>query len=158
MVPPSTNSAAVPVFLRSSLPAATFLAAIISLLLTGAHARTWTSADGAKTFEGELLSYDPVSGAVSVTMAGGREMKFTRDKLADDYHVYALEWNKDVIKWRVNGPVVHEMKNTHWHQPLHTNFDSETMPDWFGLPDPASLPATFSIDYIRSWSKKEQPK
>lgn len=35
------------------------MAAITSLLLTGAHAKTWTSADGAKTFEGELLSYDP---------------------------------------------------------------------------------------------------
>jgi beta-glucanase (GH16 family) len=78
--------------------------------------------------------------------------------MADDYHVYALEWNKDVIKWRVDGAVVHEMKNTNWHQSLHMNFDSETMPDWFGLPDPASLPATFSIEYIRSWSEKEVPK
>jgi hypothetical protein len=70
---------------------------------------------------------------------------------ADDFHVYALEWNKDVIKWWVNGAVVHEMKNTHWHQPLHMMFDSETFPDWFGLPDKKSLPATFSIEYIRSW-------
>lgn len=72
---------------------------------------------------------------------------------ADGFHVYALEWNKDVIKWWVDGRVVHEMKNTHWHQALHMNFDSETFPEWFGLPDKASLPATFSIDYIRSWSR-----
>lgn len=58
------------------------LAAITSLLLTGAHARTWTSADGAKTFDGELLSYDPASGAVGVTLAGGKPMKFTQDKLS----------------------------------------------------------------------------
>ena len=50
--------------------------------------------------------------------------------------------------------VVHEQENTHWHQPLHLNFDSETMPDWFGLPDKKDLPATFSIDYVRSWRKK----
>jgi len=71
--------------------------------------------------------------------------------MADDYHVYALEWNKDVIKWWVDGKVVHEVKNTHWHQPLHMNFDSETFQDWFGLPDKADLPSTFSIEYIRSW-------
>jgi hypothetical protein len=31
------------------------------------------------------------------------------------------------------------------------NFDSETMPEWFGLPDPKTLPASFSIEYVRSW-------
>lgn len=58
------------------------LAAVTSLLLTGAHARTWTSADGAKTFEGELQSYDPATGAVGVTLAGGKTMKFTQEKLS----------------------------------------------------------------------------
>lgn len=76
----------------------------------------------------------------------------------DGFHVYALEWNKDAIKWWVNGKVVHEMKNTHWHQALYMNFDSETFPEWFGLPDKASLPATFSIEYIRSWSRVDLEK
>ena len=74
---------------------------------------------------------------------------------ADGFHVYALEWNKDAVKWWVDGKVVHEMKNTHWHQPLNMMFDSETFPDWFGLPDKATLPATFSIEYVRSWSRPE---
>lgn len=72
--------------------------------------------------------------------------------MADEYHVYAVEWNKDVIRWWVDGVVQREIKNTHWHQPLHMNFDSETFPDWFGLPDQATLPSTFSIEYVRSWS------
>jgi beta-glucanase (GH16 family) len=76
-------------------------------------------------------------------------------RLADDFHVYALEWNKHVIKWYVDGKVVRELKNTHWHQPLHMNFDSETFPGWFGLPKKENLPSTFSIDYIRSWKKTE---
>jgi beta-glucanase (GH16 family) len=74
---------------------------------------------------------------------------------ADDYHVYALEWDKNMIKWFVDGKLVRELKNTHWHQPLHMNFDSETMPEWFGLPDKESLPSTFSIEYIRSWRKTD---
>jgi hypothetical protein len=57
-------------------------------------------------------------------------------------------------RW-VDGKVVHELKNTHWHQPLHMTFDSETFPDWFGLPEKETLPSTFSIDYVRSWSRAE---
>ena len=72
-------------------------------------------------------------------------------QMVDNYHVYALEWNKDVIKWWVDGKMVYELKNTHWHEPLHMNFDSETFPEWFGLPDKESLPSTFSIEYVRSW-------
>ena len=73
---------------------------------------------------------------------------------ADDFHVYALEWTKDHLKWYVDGQCVRELKNEYWHQPLTINFDSETMPDWFGLPDPKDLPSVFEIDYIRVWQKK----
>ena len=77
--------------------------------------------------------------------------------LASGYHVYGLEWSKDRIRWFVDGKLVREIKNTHWHQPLHMNFDSETMPKWFGLPDKKELPAVFSIDYIRSWKPVAHP-
>lgn len=73
--------------------------------------------------------------------------------LADEYHVYGLEWDEKVIRWCVDDQVVREIENTHWHQPLHMNFDSETMPEWFGLPDKEDLPSTFSIEYVRSWKK-----
>ncbi len=79
-------------------------------------------------------------------------------RLADDYHTYALEWDEDRIKWYVDGRMVREKENSHWHQPLHMNFDSETMPKWFGLPKKENLPSTFSIDYIRSWKKEETPE
>ncbi len=58
------------------------LAAITSLLLTGAHARTWTSADGTNTFDGELRSYDPRIGLVTVALANGTSMHFEQDKLS----------------------------------------------------------------------------
>ena len=334
LLPEAIRIATLKELLTNSLLPAIFA----SLLLTESHARTWTSADGTKTFEGELLSYDPATGGLSVKLSSGKEMKFAQNKLSDAdiaylkqqgkvdaasapkpdsplegkwklipeltdefegsaldskkwhdhnpgwlgrypglfsknnvsvsggklhltarvedpkhpdkkfhtfttaavkstalalygyyeikcrpmksqassafwfyreekdiwteidvfeicgaggkwhnsynmtvhvfrtptekkhwqkgtkwippfqmvdaYHIYALEWNKDVIKWWVDGKVVHEMKNTHWHQPLHMNFDSETFPEWFGLPDKDSLPATFSIEYIRSWKEK----
>ena len=74
-------------------------------------------------------------------------------KPAEDFHVYALEWTKEHLKWYVDGQCVRELKNEHWHQPLTINFDSETMPSWFGLPDPKDLPSVFEIDYIRVWQQ-----
>jgi len=78
-------------------------------------------------------------------------------RLADEYHVYALEWNRHELKYYVDGQVVRKMKNTHWHQPLHLNFDSETMPNWFGLPELDTLPSTFSIEYVRAWKRLDAP-
>lgn len=52
------------------------------VLLSGAEGRTWTSADGSKTFEGELQSYDAASGKVSVTLSNGKRMTFLQDKLS----------------------------------------------------------------------------
>jgi len=53
------------------------------LALAGAHARTWTSSDGSKTFEGELKSYDPATGTVGVTLANGKAMSFSQTKLSE---------------------------------------------------------------------------
>jgi len=78
--------------------------------------------------------------------------------LADAFHVYGLEWDKDVLVYYVDGAEVRRMPNTHWHQPLTLNFDSETMPDWFGLPALDTLPSTFSIDYIRAWRRLDGPQ
>lgn len=73
--------------------------------------------------------------------------------LASDYHVYGLQWDEDRLNWYVDGVLVRWVQNTHWHQPLTLNFDSETMPDWFGLPKDSDLPSTYSIEYVRAWKK-----
>jgi beta-glucanase (GH16 family) len=74
--------------------------------------------------------------------------------LADDFHVYGLEWDEKEIKLYFDGVPVRKGPNTHWHQPLTLNFDSETMPNWFGLPKDEDLPSTYSIDYVRAWKHK----
>jgi beta-glucanase (GH16 family) len=73
---------------------------------------------------------------------------------ADDFHVLGFEWTPYVLRWYVDGEAVLTMENTYWHQPLTMNFDSETMPDWMGLPDKENLPSTYSIEYIRTWKYK----
>ena len=74
-------------------------------------------------------------------------------RLTDGYHVYGFLWSKEELIWYVDGKEIRKRKNTDWHQTLTTNFDSETMPDWFGLPDPQDLPSVFSIDFVRSWKR-----
>ena len=76
-------------------------------------------------------------------------------RLADDYHVYGFDWGKDELKFYVDGVLVRSVENTHWHQPLFLIFDSETMPEWFGMPDDKDLPSTFSVEYVRAWKRSE---
>ncbi|MGL4594072.1 MAG: family 16 glycosylhydrolase [Thermoguttaceae bacterium] len=79
-------------------------------------------------------------------------------RFADDFHVYSLEWDNESIKWYVDNQLVRTSPNTEWHQALTLNFDSETMPEWFGLPDVNDLPSTFYIDYVRCWKKQDDPQ
>lgn len=58
--------------------------AFAMLAFSGSQARTWTSAEGGKTFEGELQSYDPESGKVTVTLPNRKRMTFAQDKLSAD--------------------------------------------------------------------------
>jgi hypothetical protein len=59
----------------------------VGLCLVFAHdaaARTWTSANGSKTFEGELTNYDATSGQVTVSMAGGKSITFAQAILSEE--------------------------------------------------------------------------
>jgi hypothetical protein len=55
--------------------------AILSLTALGIHARTWTSADGKSTFEGELIAYNAATGEVTVDR-GGKKMTFKQQVLS----------------------------------------------------------------------------
>lgn len=79
---------------------------------------------------------------------------FVNDEpLADDFHDYGLEWTPQEIKFYFDGVLVRKGPNPYWHYPLVMDFDSETMPDWFGLPDPADLPSTYTISFVRAWQR-----
>jgi hypothetical protein len=58
---------------------------LIIILLTahGAAARTWTSADGKKTFDGELISYDPVTDLVDVKLTNDKTMAISTKVLSE---------------------------------------------------------------------------
>jgi hypothetical protein len=118
--------------MKHLLPKGFLMAAISSLLLTGAHARTWTSSDGVKTFEGELVSYDPDTGEVGVTLANGKAMKFTQDKLSAD----------DIAFLKEQGKMEAAAADKPSADKPAANLDVEALPDV--LPDPDGKEADMS--------------
>lgn len=54
-------------------------------------ARTWTSADGSKKFEGELKAFDKEGGKVTVIMRNGRSMTFDITKLSEGDQTFLKE-------------------------------------------------------------------
>lgn len=58
------------------------LPAVTLLLHSGTQARTWTSADGSRTFEGEIKSYNPGLAVVSVVLSNGNLIHFDQEKLS----------------------------------------------------------------------------
>ena len=74
-------------------------AALAALLISSTQARTWTSADGSKTFEGELKSFDEATGVVVVTDSNGANKTFKQEVLsADDIAWLKTEGSKVAAK------------------------------------------------------------
>jgi beta-glucanase (GH16 family) len=71
----------------------------------------------------------------------------------DDFHLFALLWTPEEMKWYVDGIERWSVKNEFHTNPLYLMFDSEIMEAWGGLPDTKDLPSTFYVDYIRTWQK-----
>lgn len=75
-----------PLKLRSRGCYASFAVAIQAVIFVTtidfSEARTWSSADGTKTFEGEFRSYDPEEKTVTVVLSGGQTITFSTQKLS----------------------------------------------------------------------------
>ena len=75
-------------------------------------------------------------------------------ELQKEYHVWGLEWNKKVIRFYIDGVLFREAKNTHWHQPLHINFNCESN-KWFGaVPNDEGINEEYRVEYLRVWKRK----
>lgn len=81
-------------------------------------------------------------------------------RVADDFHIYACEWDKDFLKFYADGKLIKETTRTAvgegWviDSPMSVWVDSEIFP-WHGAPSAKDLPVDYEIDYIRIWQKKK---
>ena len=68
------------------------LLSLLALSSLSAEVRDWTSADGSRTFSGEVTSYDKATKTVKVTVEG-QEVSFTTDKLSEADRTYLSTWD-----------------------------------------------------------------
>ena len=77
------------------------------------------------------------------------------NNFSSDFHIFALNWTSDRIITYLDGQEARNVKNYCFNNKLMMQIDRETMPDWFGLPDPSIMPdEPYTIDYIRTWVKQ----
>jgi hypothetical protein len=85
----------------------------IALAITSAAGRTWTSADGEQSFEGDFIRYNPATGEVTVRMAANtRTITFHADRLSKDDR----EWLERVAEDpdRVNPILTKDFEDDSW--------------------------------------------
>lgn len=81
-------------------------------------------------------------------------------RVADDFHVYGVDWGPDYLKFYIDGELTHEVtqdevgKDWVLTNPLEIWLDSEIFV-WLGLPHEEELPADFEVDYVRVWQKPD---
>jgi beta-glucanase (GH16 family) len=81
---------------------------------------------------------------------------------ADDFHIFAVEWQPDEIRWYVDGRQYHRMTpadlpaGTKWvfDQPFFLLLNVAVGGEWPGDPDASTtFPQTMVVDYVRAYSK-----
>jgi len=69
------------------------------------------------------------------------------------YHTAGFLWTPEELVWIYDGQIVWRLKNEFCRRALYLNIDCEIMKNWVGEPDPADLPAQFTVEYVRVWQK-----
>ena len=73
---------------------------------------------------------------------------------ASDFHVFGMNWTETRLITYLDGKTIRDIENSCFKYPFYLLFDRETMPDWFGLPDPSQLPdQPYQIEYVRAWQQ-----
>ncbi len=121
----------------------------------------------------EMLGHEPdrVHGTlhygdrVKRRMEKGDSYKLSNATFADDFHVFALEWEKGKISWSIDGHVYQTQSDWHtrdgafpapFDQRFHLILNVAVGGTWPGDPDATTpLPAPMVVDWVRVYQKKE---
>lgn len=87
-----------PVYNLESMKKSLVAIAAIAVLVAGLQARTWTSSDGSKTFDGTIRSVDSRNQTVTVLMSDGRAVTFSQDKLSEADAEFIKEWESSKVQ------------------------------------------------------------
>lgn len=76
--------------------------------------------------------------------------------LTNNYHVYALEWEPNSIKWYVDGIKQYEVTDHVPNEPLYLRLSLSVGTEWAGQPDTTSnTPQTFRIDWVKVYQRED---
>jgi beta-glucanase (GH16 family) len=90
----------------------------------------------------------------------GKPSELPQGAYADDFHVYALEWEPGELRWYRDGILYHTERPDTVHgdwvfeHPFYIIFDLAVGGDWPGNPDQTTvLPQQMLVDYVRVYKK-----
>jgi beta-glucanase (GH16 family) len=73
-----------------------------------------------------------------------------------DFHVYALEWEPDVMRWFIDGHLIHSTTNGIPHAPHYLILNTAVGGAWPGNPNETTVfPQYHDVDYVRVYQRKE---
>jgi beta-glucanase (GH16 family) len=83
--------------------------------------------------------------------------KWKGDKdFTKDFHIYALEWEPEQMRWFVDGKLLHSTTNGIPHTPHYLILNTAVGGKWPGNPDETTVfPQFHDIDYVRVYQRKE---
>lgn len=118
----------------------------------------------------ELVGHEPatVHGTIHYGSLGdhtytGKPYTLTDGIFADDFHIFALEWEETAMRWYVDGELY--QTQTVWHtknydypapfdQPFHIILNVAVGGNWPGSPDETTeFPQRMEVDYVRVYEK-----
>jgi beta-glucanase (GH16 family) len=98
-----------------------------------------------KTIYGTLhyYTFDGQKKTSSVTWKGNSDY-------SKDFHVYALEWEPDMIRWFIDSQLIHSTTNGIPHTPHYIILNTAVGGTWPGNPDATTtFPQFHDVDYVR---------
>lgn len=76
------------------------------------------------------------------------------DDYTKDYHIYALEWEPDSIRWYIDDNLIHATTSGIPHKPHYLILNTAVGGSWPGNPDSTTVfPQFHDIDYVRVYQK-----
>jgi beta-glucanase (GH16 family) len=71
-----------------------------------------------------------------------------------DFHVYALEWEPDALRWFIDDKLIHSTTNGIPHTPHYLILNTAVGGAWPGNPDATtSFPQFHDVDYVRVYQR-----
>ncbi len=76
------------------------------------------------------------------------------DDYTKSFHVYALEWDPDAIRWYVDDKLIHTTVTGIPHTPHYLILNTAVGGQWPGIPDDTTVfPQFHDIDYVRVYQR-----